>query len=203
MTEKELMLAGKIYDPSDKELFELRRKAHNLCYKFNQLLEGDNKRDEILKELLPNGNGVALQGPIFFDYGIFTSFGKGSYANFNLTILDCAPVTIGENVFFGTNVSIMTPVHPLLKDERRMYVKSDGIVTDMEYAKPITIGSDCWIASNVVISGGVNIGSGTVIGAGSVVTRDIPSDSFALGNPCKVIRKITKEDSIFLKKELF
>ena len=197
------MLVGMIYDPSDPELQNLRTTAHNLCNAYNKLDEDDDKRAEILSKLLPNGNGVYLQGPIYFDYGVFTTFGKGCYANFNLTVLDCCPVTIGDNVFIGTGVSIVTPVHPLIPSERNMYPKADGVMTDKEYAKPIVIGSNCWIASNVTICGGVTVGDGCVIGAGSVVTRDIPSGVFAAGNPCRVIRKISEKDSIDLKQNLW
>ncbi len=165
--------------------------------------EDDPARKELLEMLLNNPNGVYLQGPIFFDYGEFTAFGKNCYANFNFTVLDCAPVTIGDNVFFGPNVTIATPIHPLLAEERNMYAKPDGTLTDSEYAKPITVKSNCWIASNVVICGGVTVGEGCVIGAGSVVTRDIPDGVFAAGNPCKVIRKLTEQDSIKLKKDLY
>ena len=202
MTEREKMLAGMIYDPSDDELQNLRTTAHNLCYAYNKLNEDDEARGEILKKLLPNGNGAYLQGPVYFDYGLFTTFGKNCYANFNLTVLDCCPVTIGDNVFIGTGVSIVTPVHPLLPAERNMYAKG-SVMTDKEYAKPIVIGSNCWIASNVTICGGVTVGRGCVIGAGSVVTRDIPSGVFAAGNPCRVIRKITEKDSIYLKRNLW
>ena len=97
----------------------------------------------------------------------------------------------------------MTPMHPYLPEERNLYVNDKGIITDKEYAKPIVIEGETWIASNVIICGGVTIGTGCVIGAGSVVTRDIPANSLAAGNPCRVIREITKEDSIYLKKELF
>ena len=203
MTEKEKMLAGMIYDPSEDELQTLRTTAHNLCNAYNKLNEDDDKRKEVLAKLLPQGNGVYLQGPIYFDYGVFTKFGKNCYANFNLTVLDCCPVTIGDNVFIGTGVSIVTPVHPLLPTERNMYEKENGVMTDKEYAKPIAIGSNCWIASNVTVCGGVTIGDGCVIGAGSVVTRDIPSGTFAAGNPCRVIRKITENDSIYLKPQLW
>ena len=203
MTEKEKMLDGMIYDPSEKELQNMRTAAHKLCNAYNKLDEDDEARGEILAKLLPNGNGVYLQGPIYFDYGVFTKFGKGCYANFNLTVLDCCPVTIGDNVFIGTGVSIVTPVHPLLAEERNMYLNEHGILTDKEYAKPITIGSNCWIASNVTICGGVTVGDNTVIGAGSVVTRDIPSGVLAVGNPCKVIRKLTEKDSVYLKKNLW
>ena len=203
MTEKEKMLAGMIYDPSDNELQHMRTSAHNLCNAYNKLNEDSKRRQVILSKLLPHGNGVYLQGPIYFDYGHFTTFGKNCYANFNLTILDCCPVTIGDNVFMGTGVSIVTPVHPLLPAERNMYLNERGIMTDREYAKPIVIGSNCWIASNVTVCGGVTIGEGCVIGAGSVVTRDIPAGSFAAGNPCRVIRKLTEADTIHLKKELW
>lgn len=204
MTEYEKMLKGKIYDPSDLEIFNLRTKAHKLCNKYNLTNDDDIAiREEILKELIPNNNGVYLQGPIFFDYGVNTSFGSNCYVNFNFTILDICPIKIGNNVFFGPNVSIVTPVHPLLPQERMMYKNDKGIVTDKEYAKPITIEDNCWIASNVVICGGVTIGTNTVIGAGSVVIKDIPSGVLAAGNPCKVIRKLTPQDSIYLKKELF
>ena len=111
MTEKEKMLSGMIYDPSDSELSNIRREAHNLCLDYNKLYEDDPKRKEIIDKLIPHNNGVYLQGPIYFDYGLFTSFGKNCYANFNLTILDCAPVDIGDDVFMGTSVSIVTPVH--------------------------------------------------------------------------------------------
>ena len=203
MTEKEKMLAGKIYDPSDKELAELRAKAHRLSKEYNELLETDERRAEIIKELGINADAVYFQGPIQFDYGCFTSIGENSYANFNFTCVDCCPVTIGENVFFGSNDSLLTPIHPLRWQDRNQYVKTDGTTTDKEYAKPITIGSNCWIAGNVTVCGGVTIGDGCVIGAGSVVTRDIPSNSLAVGVPCRVIREITEEDSLENHPELF
>ena len=157
-----------------------------------------------MDKLLPNrGEGTYLQGPVFFDYGIYFKTGKNFYANFNLTVLDCCPVTVGDDVFIGPNCSLVTPVHPLRWQDRNVRFKEDGTPFDYEYAKPIEIGSNCWLASNVTVCGGVKIGSGCVIGAGSVVTRDIPENSFAAGNPCKVIRKITEEDAIQLKKELY
>ena len=203
MTEKEKMLKGMIYDCSDEELFTIRKRAHRLCQIYNSLDELDPKRKEILKELIPDNNEVMMTGPIQFDYGCFTTFGKRCYANFNLVVLDCAPVEIGNDVLMGANVSLLTPIHPMLPDERRLYPNDRGTMVDKEYAKPIKIGNDCWIASNVTIIGGVTIGDGVVIGAGSVVTRDIPSNVFAAGNPCRVIRPITKEESIYLKKELW
>ncbi len=198
MTEKEKMLNGFLYDTSDRELAEMRQKAHKLCKKYNDTFEDEEqKRNEIISELLPNlGEMTYLQGPIQFDYGIFTTFGKKCYANFNLIVLDCCQVKIGNNVLFGPNCTIATPVHPMYAEQRRVLEKSDGTIYDYEYAKPITIGDDCWLASNVTVCGGVKIGKGSVIGAGSVVTRDIPENVFAAGNPCRVIRKITKADLV-------
>ncbi len=201
MTEREKMVKGLIYDPADKELAERRQYAHKLCSRYNAAEEGDPARDDILGALLPHRNGAYLQGPVYFDYGYNTYFGKNCYANFEFTVLDCATVTLGNNVFIGCGVSLVTPVHPLLPNERAMYLNEEGVLTDKEYAKPIVISDDCWIASNVTVCGGVTVGSGSVIGAGSVVTRDVPSGVFAAGNPCKVIRKLTEADSIYSKKK--
>lgn len=204
MTEKEKMLAGKIYDPSEPELVGLRQKAHRLCLEYNQLLETDKKRDELMRELgVAGGENAYFQGPVQFDYGCFTTVGEGFYANFNFTCVDCCPVTIGDNVFVGPNVSLLTPVHPFRWQDRNPYKKPDGTVTDKEYARPITIGDNCWIAGNVSVCGGVTIGEGSVIGAGSVVTRDIPPHSLAAGVPCRVIREITEADSLESHPELF
>ena len=206
MTEKEKMLKGKIYDGQDEELLSLRYKAHRLSKMYNDTFEEEvEKRKQIIDELFPNKKGALwLQGPIQIDYGVFTSWGKLCYANFNLTILDTCSVTIGDNVFMGPNVSILTPIHPLRYQDRNLfYDEEKKYYTDYEYGAPITIKDNCWICGNVTICGGVTIGQGCVIGAGSVVTRNIPDNCFAAGNPCKVIRKITDEDRIELKKELF
>ena len=204
MNEKEKMLAGKIYDSNVEELVSLRRKSHKLCREYNNLDETDPRRIEILKELgIDNYDKIYLQGPIQFDYGCFTSFGERTYANFNLTILDSCPVKIGKDVFIGVNVSIVTPIHPMHYENRNIYFdEKKGYDVDDEYASPIEIGDNCWIASNVVICGGVKIGSGCVIGAGSVVIKDIPPNTFAAGNPCRVIREITEQDKENYKKFL-
>ncbi len=183
MTEFEKMIAGELYNPADDELYELRTKAHRLCQDYNKLYDTDEEaREKILRELMPNADpDMYLQGPVYFDYGINIYTGKNFYANFSLTILDVCPVTIGDNVMIGTNVSLLTPVHPLKWQERNEL---------LEYAKPIIIGDNCWLAGNVTVTGGVKIGSGSVIGAGSVVTRDIPPDVFAAGVPCRVIKQI-------------
>lgn len=205
MTETQKMLAGKLYDPTDEALAAQRTKAHRLSKDYNDTYDDEaKKREVILKELLPHtGERLFLQGPIRFDYGVYTSFGDNCYANFNFTVLDSCPVTIGNDVFFGPNCSLMTPIHPLLASERNMRFREDGSPYDLEYAAPITIGDGCWIASGVTVCGGVTIGKNCVIGAGSVVTRDIPDGVFAAGNPCRVIRPITEQDSVSLKTALW
>ena len=196
MTEKEKMLAGQLYDPADEELIALREKAHALSKQYNDTLETqEEEREAIIKELVPDlGEDAYLQGPVQFDYGCFTRIGENTYVNFNFTCLDCAPVKIGNNVFMGPNVSILTPAHPMRWQDRNLFVRADGVKTDREYAKPITIEDNCWLGGNVTVCGGVTIGSGSVIGAGSVVTKDIPSGVFAAGVPCRVIREITDAD---------
>lgn len=205
MTQEQKMLNGKIYDPSDQELASKRTNAHRLSKDYNDTYEDEEaKRIGILNKLIPNmGTGTYLQGPIQFDYGVNTIFGKNCYVNFNFVVLDCCLITIGNDVFIGPNCTLAAPIHPLLAEERKMKLKEDKTAYNLEYASPIVIEDGCWLASNVTVCGGVTIGTGAVIGAGSVVTRDIPAGTFAAGNPCKVIRKITEADSITLKKELF
>ena len=198
MTEREKMLAGELYDPSVEELTSLRIKARRLARRYNQTDEDEpEKQLELLRALLPNSAEIpGLQAPVYFDYGCNTTFGQYSGANFNFTCLDVCPVTIGDNVLIGPNVTLATPMHPLLPEERNVRQRADGSVYNLEYARPIVIEKDCWLASNVIVCGGVTIGEGSVIGAGSVVTRDIPPHSLAAGNPCRVIREITAKDSM-------
>ena len=113
---------------------------------------------------------------------------------FDYGCLDVCPVIIGDNVLIGPNVTLATPMHPMLPEERNVRQREDGSFYNLEYAKPIVSERDCWLASNVVVCGGVTIGEGSVIGAGSVVTRDIPPHSLAVGNPCRVIRAVTEAD---------
>jgi len=194
MTELEKMINGDLYNPADPELVNLRQKAHRLCTQFNQTFETDEAtRCAILRDLLGKNfdeDEHYFQGPIYFDYGINIKIGKNFYANFNTTILDVCPVTIGDNVMLGTGVSLLTPMHPLRFQERNPQKDENGELFVLEYGKPIVIEDNCWLASNVNVLGGVTIGSGSVIGAGSVVTKNIPANSFAAGNPCKIIKTI-------------
>ena len=196
MTEREKMLAGLLYDPSDPELGALLVKARKLARRYNQIDEDDpERREAVLRELLPATPFLpALQAPVFFDYGCNTYFGRHCSANFNFTCLDVCPVHIGNNVMIGPNVTLATPMHPLLPEERNVRQRPDGAWYNLEYAKPIVIQDDCWLAANVTVCGGVPIGEGSVIGAGSVVTRDIPAHSLAVGNPCRVLRRSTEAD---------
>ena len=202
-SEREKMLAGELYDPSDAELTALRVRARKLARAYNDTDEDEpEKRRALLRELFGCcGENIACEPPLRFDYGVNTTVGEHFFANFNLVILDCGRVTIGEQCFFGPNVTIATPVHPLLACDRKMRPAPDGHWFDFEYAKPITIGNGVWLASNVVVCGGVTIGDGAVIGAGSVVTRDIPPRVFAAGSPCRVIRPLTDGDKMRLPKE--
>ena len=205
MNEKEKMLQGKIYDCMEKQLDERRLKMSETCIKYNNLPEGHPDRASILKEIFPHSdNTLFVRGPVYVDYGENTYFGKNVYFNFNLVILDVCPVRIGDNCFFGPNISIMTALHSLIAEERRFFLnKEKGYQTDNEYGKPITIGNDCWFGGNVTILPGVTIHDNVVVGAGSVVTHDLESGVVYAGNPAKKIKDIKKEDSIFLKKELW
>lgn len=198
MREEEKIAAGILFCPGDSELRAIKLKTHNLNIDFNRLYEQETeKRMEILNEILGEiGEGTFLQGPITFHYGKHTKIGKHTFINFNFTVQDDASVTIGDHCNFGPNVTIVTPVHPMLPDERRCMLDGEGSRKRLCYAKPVQIGNDCWFGANVTICPGVTIGDNCVIGAGSVVTRDIPSDSFAAGVPCKVIRTLTERDSM-------
>ncbi|PRA05720.1 MULTISPECIES: sugar O-acetyltransferase [unclassified Paenibacillus] len=198
MREEERIMKGILFSPSDSELKTIKRRAHNLSQRYSQTFEEQTEeRDQILQQLLGQiGKGGFLQGPIFFHYGVHTRIGDHFFGNYNLTIQDDAQVTIGDYTSFGPNVTIVTPIHPMIASERRQMVDQNGDVKSLCYAKPVTIGNDVWISANVTVCGGVTIGDGCVIGAGSVVTRDIPPHSFAAGVPCRVIRKITEADSM-------
>lgn len=195
---------GKLFFPSEDWRVEIKKRTHMLNQKYNALTEYQQEaRNEILREILgEQGENVYLQGPITFHYGKNTKIGKNTFINFNFTCQDDGEVVIGENCDFGPNVTIVTPVHPMLSDERRALICPDGVGRRLCYAKPVKIGNGCWICANVTVLPGVTIGNDCVIGAGSVVTRDVPPNSFAAGNPCRVIRPLTEEDSMTRKPEI-
>ena len=189
---------GLLFSPAEPWRKERKLKTHKLNQDYNRLYEDQTEeRDAILTEILgKKEDGVFLQGPVTFHYGVHTKIGKNTFINFNFTCQDDAEVTVGENCNFGPNVTIVTPVHPMRADERRALRCPDGSEKRLCWAKPVQIGSDCWLGANVVVCPGVTIGDNCVIGAGSVVTRSIPANSFAAGVPCKVIRAITEADSL-------
>lgn len=204
MTESEKIENGILFSPAAPELVAIKLKTHKLNIDFNKLYEDQtDERNAILAEMLGElGKGSFLQGPITFHYGIHTKIGSYCFINFNFTVQDDAEVTIGDHCSFGPNVSIVTPVHPLLPDERRCMMTASGEKKHLCYAKPVHIGHDCWFGATVTVCPGVTVGDNCVIGAGSVVTRDIPDNSFAAGVPCRVIREITEADSMKYKPEI-
>lgn len=188
-TEKEKMLAGKIYDANyDQELIDARADAKELCYDFNHARPSEEaKRQGIIRQLLgKTGNQFEITGPFYCDYGFNIEIGEKFYANHNLVILDGAKVTFGDNVFVAPDCGFYTAGHPLDADRRNK---------GLEYAKPITVGNNVWFGGGVKVMPGVTIGDGAVIGGGSVVTKDIPANMIAVGNPCKPIRETTEADA--------
>ncbi len=204
MREEEKIKAGILFNPGDPELKAMKLKAHNLNVDYNQTYEDETeKRAAILAELIGElGEGSFIQGPIAIHYGKHTRIGRNFFGNFNLTIQDDAEVWIGDYCSFGPNVTIVTPIHPMLPDERLELRTAEGDKKRLCYAKPVRIGSNCWFGASVTVCSGVTIGDNCVIGAGSVVTRDIPPGSFAAGVPCRVIRKLTEADSMKYKPEI-
>ncbi|WP_448668432.1 sugar O-acetyltransferase [Aerococcus viridans] len=188
-SEKDKMLAGKIYDANyDQELVAARVDAKELCYDFNHARPSEEaKRQGIIRQLLgKTGNQFEITGPFYCDYGFNIEIGENFYANHNLVILDGAKVTFGDNVFVAPDCGFYTAGHPLDADRRNK---------GLEYAKPITVGNNVWFGGGVKVMPGVTIGDGAVIGGGSVVTKDIPTNMIAVGNPCKPIREITEADA--------
>lgn len=180
-SEKEKMIAGDLYNPLDSELLAARRKARLLTKQLNDTKDDEEElRKKILFDLIPQqGVSLWIEPPFYCDYGSNIKVGDKVFFNFNCVILDVAPVTIGNETMFGPNVQIYTATHPVDWKER---------ASGLEFAKPIIIGANVWVGGSAVICPGVTIGDRSIIGAGSVVTKDIPSDVIAAGNPCKAIR---------------
>lgn len=171
------------YSLNDEKLKEIRSNARELCYLIDSINPKEkDKKKELFRKLIPNIKGdFTIHRGFNCDYGINIFIDENFYANYNLTILDCAKVIIGKNVMIGPNCSIITPTHPIDVKSRL-----EGI----EMAQSIIIGDNVWIASNVTIMPGVNIGDNTVIGANSLVTKNIPANVVAYGNPCRVQKKL-------------
>lgn len=188
MTEWEKAQAGYLYDANyDSEIVEARTKCADLCYEFNNCKPSDTERQtELLKQILGKIKGnIVVTAPFYCDYGFNISVGENFYTNHNCTILDGAKVEFGDNVFIAPNCVFSTAGHAIDSEQRNQ---------GLEIARPIKVGNNVWIGTNVSVLPGVTIGDNTIIGAGSVVNKDIPSDVIAVGNPCRVMRKITEAD---------
>lgn len=187
MTEKEKMLLGMYYKASDKDLTEARNTARSLAAEYNSTAPTElERREDILKKLFKKcGKNVYIEPPFYCDYGSNIALGDNVYINFDCIILDVCNVSIGNNVFIAPRVSIFAAAHPIDADIRNSL---------LEFGSPVNIGNSVWIGGNTVINPGVSIGDGSIIGSGSVVTKDIPANVIACGNPCRVIRQISDED---------
>lgn len=184
---KAKMIDGEPYQADGRELYDERIKTKQELYIFNNLDPSKNKqRNQIIKRLFAvTGSRLYIEPPFRCDYGYNIEVGENFYSNYNLTVLDSAPVRIGINVFIGPNVSLFTSTHPIHHELRNAW---------WEIAKPITIGDNVWLGGNTVVNPGVTIGQNTVIGSGSVVTKDLPDNVVAAGNPCRVLRPISEHD---------
>lgn len=188
MKEIEKALRGEAYNGSKAELVEERNRVRDIFMAYNQLNPGRQtaQAEALIRQLFGRiGKNFVIMPPLFVDYGSNIEIGDNFFSNYNLTILDCAKITIGNNVLIAPNVGLYAAGHPLSASLR---------AAEQEYAKPITIGDHVWIGGSVSVMPGVTIGSCTVIGGGSVVVRDIPSGVLAAGNPCRIIRELTAEE---------
>lgn len=181
MTEKERMLAGEMYRDSDPELVAERRRCQELLDSFNAA--APELRQRVLPGLLGAiGDGSWIMPRFQCDYGYLIRMGANSFLNYDAILMDCAPITIGDDVSIGPRAQLLTALHPMTDHEARR--------ARWETAKPITIGDNVWLGGGVIVCPGVTIGDNAVIGAGAVVTRDVPPQVFAAGNPCRVIREL-------------
>ena len=187
MTEKEKMMAGIVYSVLDEELIRLHRACVDACALCDRLLPSqlEARREHLARILGKTGEHFSITTPFWCDYGYNIEIGDHFYTNHNCVILDCAKVTFGNYVFIAPDCVFSTAGHPLDAPQRNQ---------GLEYAYPITVGDNVWFGASVTVLPGVTIGSNTVIGAGSLVNRDIPDGVVAVGNPCRVLRKITEAD---------
>lgn len=194
MTDKEKMHSGDLYLPGNEELMTEQLQRLEKLYDFNCTRPHEQKKREImLKEMFAEiGDGCYIEPPFHANWGgKHCHFGKGIYANFNLTLVDDTHIYVGDYTMFGPNVTIASAGHPILPELREK---------QYQYNFPVHIGRNCWIGAGVIIVPGVTIGDNTVIGAGAVVTRDIPDNVVAVGNPCRVLREIGERDKEYYFK---
>ena len=209
MTEFERMTGGRLYNPESPEIDRHHIKGLTLCDKFNRTpLTRYAKKQRLLNKLIPSSkeNDFAVFSPFYCEYGENITVGKGCFANYNCTFLDVAKITLEDNVWIGASVTLATPMHPFLSDERTYQKYPDGF-HDLEYAKPITLKKNCWICSGAIICGGVTVGENSIIAAGAVVNKDIPPNCIAGGVPARVIRQLDENDRMdvwntYIKNEI-
>ena len=192
---KERLHTGEIYLTGDDEILEEQFKCQEKLYDYNQTRPSEGeKRSKLLKEMFAEiGDGCYIEPPLRANWGgHFVHFGKNIYANFNLTLVDDTHIYVGDATMFGPNVTIATAGHPILPELREQAY---------QYNMPVRIGKNCWLGAGVIVMPGVTIGDNTVIGAGSIVTKDIPANVVAVGNPCRVMREIGEHDREYYFKE--
>ncbi len=196
MTELEKCMAGEDYNCHDQIFLDFKSHARKLLQEYNALAyEQKEEKEKILKELFGEiGTKVSVASPFICDYGRNIFMGNNVSVNMNCTFVDCNKIIIGDNVLIASNVQLYTATHPVELAERYVRDSETGQLIRHTYALPIKIGNGCWLGGGVIVLPGVTIGDGSVIGAGSVVTKDIPENSLAVGNPCHVIRKINGEN---------
>lgn len=192
------MVAGKLYNSASKDIFKQHALGFMRCDRFNKIAVWRIKtKQRALEKLIPSAKGreLAVFALFYCEYGVNIHVGKGCFVNYNCTFLDVAPVTLGNGVWIGANVTLATPNHPFIAEERLPFDYPDGN-HDLEYASPITIKDNCWICSSATICGGVTIGENSIVAAGAVVNRDVPPNSIVAGVPAKVVRQIDEDDRI-------
>ena len=192
------MVAGKLYNSASEDIAKQHAQGLTRCDRFNRIPMGWQKaKQRALEKLIPSvkGKGLAVFAPLYCEYGINIHVGQECFFNYNCVLLDVAPITLGNGVWLGANVTLATPNHPFLAEERLNADYPDGR-HDLEYAAPITIEDGCWICSGATVCGGVTIGRNSIVAAGAVVTRDMPANSIIAGMPAKVIRALDEGDRI-------
>lgn len=205
----ERMVAGKLYNASSKDIAKQHMLGLSRCDRFNKIaVWRAGTKQRALERLIPSakGQGFCAFAPFYCEYGVNIHVGKGCFVNYNCTFLDVSPITLGDGVWIGANVTLATPNHPFLADERLPANYPDGF-HDLEYSSPITIDAGCWICSSATICGGVTIGENSIVAAGAVVTRDVPANSIVAGVPAKVVRQIDERDRMhvwetYIKNEM-
>lgn len=196
MNNYEKLHSGELYFPGDSQIVEEQTRCLERLYDFNRTRPSETeKRQSLLKEMFAEiGEECYIEPPLHANFGgKHVHFGRNVYANFNLTLVDDTHIYVGDYTMLGPNVTIATAGHPLSSEPRRK---------GYQYNKPVKIGKNCWIGAGAVFVPGVTVGDNVVIGAGSVVTRDVPSNVVAVGNPCRVLREIAEDAKVLLGKEI-